>query len=95
MISGEPKRTSEFRIVLTFPKFAGQDRVCREKFTVEVLFRELSSEELNYIVIHEKLVKGVRFVHVGAIDHSDVRRRILEVISVFEKCSKHFEGLCS
>mgnify|MGYP006050224515 CR=1 FL=1 len=95
MMLGEANRTSEFRIVLAGPKFAGQDRVIREKITVEVILRELGSEEFNDIVIHEKLVKGVRIVHVGAIDRSDVCWRILEIIAVFEECSKYFEGLCS
>ena len=95
MLLGEANRTSEFRIVLAGPKFAGQDRVIREKITVEVILRELGSEEFNDIVIHEKLVKGVRIVHVGAIDRSDVCWRILEIIAVFEECSKYFEGLCS
>ena len=93
MMLGEANRTSEFRIVLAGPKFAGQDRVIREKITVES--RELGSEEFNDIDIHEKLVKGVRIVHVGAIDRSDVCWRILEIIAVFEECSKYFEGLCS
>ena len=95
MMLGEANRTSEFRIVLAGPKFAGQDRVIREKITCEVTLRDLSFEEFNDIVIHEKLVKGVRIVHICAIDRSDVRWRILEIITVFEECSKYFEGLCS
>ena len=64
----EANRTSEFRIVLAGPKFAGQDRVIHEKITCEVTLGELSFEEFNDIIIHENLVKGVRIVHVGAID---------------------------
>jgi hypothetical protein len=68
----ETNRTSEFRIVLVGPKLAGQDRVSREDISCEVTLRELSFDEFNDIVIHEKLVKGVRIVHICAIDRSEI-----------------------
>ena len=95
MMFRETNRTSEFRIVLVGPKLAGQDRVSREDISCEVTLRELSFDEFNDIVIHEKLVKGVRIVHICAINRSDVCWRIPGISSVFEECSKYFEGLCS
>ena len=87
--------TSEFGIVLTGPKLAGQNRVSLKEITGEVTFGKVSLDEIDGIVVHEKLVKRVRIFHVGAIDGGDVRRWITGTDIVFQKCSKNSEPLCT
>ena len=65
---------SEFGIVLPGPKLSGQIRVSLEEITGEVTFGKRSLDEINDIIVHDKLVKRVRIFHVGAIDGGDVRR---------------------
>jgi hypothetical protein len=89
------KGTSEFGIVLPGPKLAGQIRVSIEEITGEVSFGKLSLDEIDDIVVHEKLVKRVRIFHVGAIEGGDVRRWITGIGIVFQECSKNSEPLCS
>ena len=81
--------------IRTGPKLAGQNRVSLKEITGEVTFGKVSLDEIDGIVVHEKLVKRVRIFHVGAIDGGDVRRWITGTDIVFQKCSKNSEPLCT
>jgi hypothetical protein len=79
--------------MLPGPKLAGQSRVSVEEITGEVTFGNISLDEIDDIIVHEKLVERVRIFH--AMDGGDVRRWITGIGSIFQEGSEYSEPFCS
>ena len=62
-------------MVLSGPKLARHTRESGEEFVGEVVRVEISLDELNDVVIHEKLVERGRIFVVGDIGGCDGSRR--------------------